>query len=85
MMYYVIKELRRKMHLLYRVKFLTESIPIEMLEPENKTMDTQINFDAYVGPKDLDMPFIDEDSDGDKHNDSTSDESSIAASSNDRN
>ena len=84
MMYYVIKELRRKIHLLYRKKFLIESIPIEMLEPENKTLDTQVNFDAYVGPKDLDMPFIDEDSDGDKHRDSTSDESSIAASSNDR-
>ena len=83
-MYYVIKELRRKIHLLYRVKFLTETIPIEMLEPENKTLDTQVNFDAYVGPKDLDLPFTDEDSNGDKHSDSTSDESSIAASSNER-
>ena len=55
-----------------------------MLEPENKTLDTQVNFDAYVGPKDLDMPFIDEDCNGDKHSDSTSDESSIAASSNER-
>ena len=36
MMYYVIKELRRKIHLLYRKKFLIESIPIEMLEPEIK-------------------------------------------------
>ena len=51
-MYYVIKELRRKIHSLYRVKFLTESIPIEMLEPEKKTLDTQVNFDAYTGPKD---------------------------------
>ena len=84
MMYYVIKELRRKIHLLYRAKFLTETIPIEMLEPENKTCDTQVNFDAYVGPKDLDIPFIDEDSNGDKHSDSTSHESSIAASSNER-
>ena len=84
MMYYVIKELRRKIHLLYRKKFLTKSIPIEMLEPEDENLDTQVNFDAYVGPKDLDMPFVDEDSDGDKHRDSTSDESSIATSSNDR-
>ena len=63
---------------------MTESIPIEMLEPENIILDTQVNFDAYVGPKDLDMPFIDEDSDGDKHSDSTSNESSITLSSNDR-
>ena len=62
---------------------MTESIPIEILEPEDKTLDTQVNFDAYVGPKDLDMPFINEDSNGDKHSDSTSDESSTAASSND--
>ena len=73
MMYYVIKELRRKIHLLYRVKFLTESIPIEMLGSEKKSLDTQVNFDAYVGPEDLDIPFIDEDSDGDKYSDSTSD------------
>ena len=60
---------------------MPEIISIEMLEPENNT---QVNFDANVGPKDLDIPFIDGDSDGDKHSDSTSDESSIAPSSNDR-
>ena len=84
MMYYLIKELRRKIHLLYRVKFLTENIPIEMLGPEKKTLDTQVNFDANIGPEDLDIPFIDEDSDGDKDSDSTSDEFSIAPSSNNR-
>ena len=84
MMYYVIKELTRKINLLYRVKFLTESIPIEMLESEKKSLYTQVNFHAYVGPKGLDIPFIDEDSDGEKHNDLTSDESSTASLSNDR-
>ena len=83
-MYYMIKELRRKINLFYRVKFLTESIPIEMLGPEKKTLDTQVNFDAYTGPKDLDIPFIDEDSDGEEHRDSTSDESSTTSSSSDR-
>ena len=84
MMHYVIKEIRRKIHLLYRVKFLTENIPIEILGPEKITLDCQVNFDVYVGPKDLDIPFIDEDSDGDKHSDLTSDEFSIAPSSNNR-
>ena len=84
MMHYVVKELRRKINLLYRVKVLTENIPIEMLGPEKKTLDTQVNFDTYVGPKDLDITFIDEDSDGDKHSDSTSDESSTVSSSNNR-
>ena len=83
-MYYVIQELRRKINLLYRVKFLTESIPIEMLESEKKSLDTQVNFDAYVGPKGLEIPFIDEDSDGEKHSDSTPDESSTTSSSSDR-
>ena len=83
MMYYVIKELRRKIHLLYRVKFSTEIIPIEMLEPEKKTLDAQVNFDAYTGPKDLDIPFIDEDSDSIKYSDSASDEFSTASLSND--
>ena len=41
-MHYVIKELRGKINLLYRVKFLTESIPIEMLGSEKKT---QVNFE----------------------------------------
>ena len=82
-MYFLIKELRRKIHSLYRVKFLTESISIEMLEPEKKTPDTQVNFDAYTGPKDIDIPFIEEDSDSNKYSDSTSDESSTASLSND--
>ena len=81
-MYYVIKELRRKIYLLYRVKFLTETIPTEMLESDKKSLHTQINTDTYVGPKDLDISFIDEDSDGDPHSDSTSHESSIAPLSN---
>ena len=84
-MYYVIKELRRKIHSLYKVKFLTENIPIEMLEPEKRTLDTEENFDAYTGPKDLDIPFIDEDSDSDKYSDSTSDELSTGSLSNDGN
>ena len=84
MMYYVIKELRRKINLLYRVKFLTENIPIEMLESEKKSLDTQVNLDAYVGLKGLEIPFIDENSDGEKHSDSTSDESSTTSSSSDR-
>ena len=83
-MYYVIKELRRKIQLLYRVKFLTETIPIEMLGSDQKSLYTDINTDAYTGPKVLDIPFIDEDSDGGKHSDSTSDESSTASSSSDR-
>ena len=84
-MYYVIKELRRKIHSLYKVKFLTENIPIEMLGPEKKTLDTQVNFDAYTGPKDLDIPFIDEDSDSDKYSDSTSDDLSTGSLSNNGN
>ena len=82
-MYFLIKELRKKIHSLYRVKFLTESISIEMLEPEKKTLDTQVNFDAYTGPKDIDIPFIDKDSDSNKYSDSASDESSTASLSND--
>ena len=69
--YYVIKELRRKIHSLYKVKFLTESISIEMLGPEKKTLDTQVNFDAYTGPNDIDIPFIDEDSDNNKYRSGT--------------
>ena len=83
MMYYGIKELRRKIHLFYRMKFLTETILIERLESDKKSLHTQINTDAYVGTKDLDIPFIDEDSDGDRYSDSISNDSSIA-SSNDR-
>ena len=63
MLYYVILKLRRKIILFCRMKLLTESIPIEMLESNRKGLDTQVNFDAYAGPKDLDIPFIDEDSD----------------------
>ena len=77
-MYYVIIELGRKIHSLYKVEFLTESIHIEMLGPEKKTLDTQVNFDAYTGPKDIDIPFIEEDSDSNKYSDSASDESSTA-------
>ena len=84
-MYYVIKELRRKIQSLYKEKFLTENIPIEMLGPEKKTLDAQENFDAYTGPKDVDIPFIDEDSDSDKYSDSTSDELSTGSLSNDGN
>ena len=83
MLYYVIIELK-KINLLCRFKLLTESIPIEMLGSDKKILDTQVNFDAYVGPKDVDIPFIDEDSDDDKHSDSSSDESSIVPLSNDR-
>ena len=85
MMYYLIKELRRKIHSLYRVKFLTESIPIEMLGPEKKTLNTQLNFDAYTGPKDCDIPFIDKDSDSNKYSDSASDDLSTGSLSNDGN
>ena len=74
MLYYVVIELRRKINLFCRMKLLTESIPIEMLESNKKGLDTQVNFDAYAGPKGLDIPFIDEDSDDDKDGDSSSDE-----------
>ena len=84
MMYYVIIELRRKI-LSCRVKLLTESIPIEMLESNKKGLDTPVNIDAYAGPKDLDIPFIDEDSNVTKDSDSSSDESSIVLPSSDRN
>ena len=77
-MYYMIKELRRKIHLLYRMKFLTETIPIEIVESDKKSLHT------HVGTKDLDINFIDENSDGDKYNGSTSDKSSIASSSSER-
>ena len=63
LLYYVVIELRRKINLFCRMELLTESIQIEMLESNNKSLDTQVNFDAYPGPKDLDIPFIDEDSD----------------------
>ena len=84
MMYYVIKELRRKIQLLYRVKFLTETTPIEMLGIDKKSLYTDINTDAYTCPKDLDIPFMDQDSDVEKYSDSTSDESRNAPSSDDR-
>ena len=84
MMYYLIKELRRKIQLLYRVRFLTETVSIEMLGLDKKSLYTVINTDAYTGPKDLDIPFMDEDSDVEKYNDSTSDESRNAPSSHDR-
>ena len=77
-MYYVIIELGRKINSLYKVEFLTESIHIEMLGPEKKTLDTQVNFDAYTGPKDIDISFIEEHFDSNKYSDSASDESSTA-------
>ena len=84
MLYYMFIGVRKKIYLFYRMKFLTESIPIEMLELNKKSLDTQVNFDAYAGPKDFDIPFIDEDSDDDKDGDSSSVQSSILLSSNDR-
>ena len=84
MMYYVIKELRKKIELLYREKFLTESILIEMLGLDKKSLYTEINTDAYTGPKNLDIPFMDQDSDVEKYSDSTSDESRNGPSSHDR-
>ena len=81
MLYYVMIELRRKI-LSCRVQLLIESIPVERLGSDKKSLDTQVNIDAYAGPKDLDIPFIDEDSKYDSN--SSSDESSIVLSSNDR-
>ena len=66
------------------MKLLTETTPIEMLGPDKKSLHTQVNTDEYTSPKDLDIPFIDEDSDDDKYSSSTSDESITASSSQDR-
>ena len=55
-----------------------------MLGLAKKSLYTDINTDAYTGPKDLDIPFMDQDSDVEKYSDSTSDESRNAPSSRDR-
>ena len=73
MLYYMIIEIRRRIHLLYlcRDKQLSLTIPVEILASGGKSLDSKINIDTYAGPQGLDIPFIDEDSNHDECSDST--------------
>ena len=83
-MYHVIINIGKKINSLYTRKLLTETIPIEILESEKESLDTQVSTDAYSGPEGLDIPFIDENYDYDINTDSISCESNIESSSNGR-